>query len=60
MGLIKFLFGLFLLAQNIPQTICHECGEIFLGPDSLEVIRSQEIRSKRPRRRRKTAKSMHV
>lgn len=29
-------------AHNVPQSICHKCGEIFLGPDSLEVIRSQE------------------
>ena len=47
-------------AQNVPQTICHNCGEIFLGPDSLDVIRSQEKRPKRLRRRRKTAKMAHV
>ena len=23
---------------NVPQTICHNCGEIFLGSDSLEII----------------------
>jgi|LGOV01.1.fsa_nt_gb YgiT-type zinc finger domain-containing protein len=34
------------VAHNVPQTVCHECGEIFLGPDSLEVIRSQEVRAK--------------
>lgn len=28
--------------RNVPQTICHNCGEIFLGPDSLEIIRSHE------------------
>ena len=28
--------------HNVPQTICHNCGEIFLGPDSLEIIRSHE------------------
>jgi len=28
--------------HNIPQTICHDCGEIFLGPDSLEIIRFYE------------------
>jgi len=42
-------------AYNVPQTICHDCGEVFLGPDSLEVIRSQEVRSKRTRRRTKTS-----
>ena len=26
-------------SYNVPQTVCHECGEIFLGPDSLEAIR---------------------
>lgn len=30
-------------AHNVPQTVCHDCGEIFLGPDSLEVIRSYEL-----------------
>jgi len=29
-------------AHNVPQTICYDCGEIFLGPDSLEVIRMYE------------------
>ena len=29
-------------AYNVPQTLCHDCGEIFLGPDSLEVIRFYE------------------
>ncbi|MGE0086795.1 MAG: YgiT-type zinc finger protein [Desulfococcaceae bacterium] len=26
-------------AYNVPQTVCSDCGEIFLGPDSLEIIR---------------------
>lgn len=34
------------VAHNVPQTVCHECGEIFLGPDSLEVIRSYEHQAK--------------
>ena len=34
------------VAHNVPQTVCHKCGEIFLGPDSLEVIRSQEAHAK--------------
>ena len=29
-------------AHNVPQTVCHDCGEIFLGPDSLEIIRFYE------------------
>ena len=33
-------------SHNVPQTVCHDCGEIFLGPDSLEVIRSQEVHVK--------------
>ena len=33
--------------HNVPQTICHNCGEIFLGPDSLEVIRSHEHKAQR-------------
>ena len=34
-------------AHNVPQTICHDCGEVFLGTDSLEVIRSYERKAKR-------------
>lgn len=30
------------IAHNVPQTVCHDCGEVFLGCDSLEVIRSYE------------------
>jgi len=30
------------IAHNVPQTVCHECGETFLGPDSLSVIQSYE------------------
>ena len=30
------------IAHNVPQTVCHECEEIFLGPDSLELIRAYE------------------
>ncbi len=30
------------IAYNVPQTVCHDCGEVFLGPDSLEVIRKYE------------------
>ncbi len=33
-------------AHKVPQTVCHDCGEIFLGPDSLEVIRSYELKTK--------------
>jgi len=47
-------------AYNVPQTICHDCGEVFLGPDSLEVIRAQEIRTKRPRRKRKASNSVYA
>jgi YgiT-type zinc finger domain-containing protein len=32
---------------NVPQTICQNCGEIFLGPDSLDVIRSTKLNMKR-------------
>lgn len=28
-------------AHNVPQTVCLECGEIFLGPESLKVIRAE-------------------
>ncbi len=34
------------VTHNVPQTVCHKCGEIFFGPDSLQVIRSQEARAK--------------
>ncbi|WP_425430004.1 hypothetical protein [Desulfamplus magnetovallimortis] len=34
------------IAHNVPQTICHDCGEVFLGPDSLEVIRLYENQMK--------------
>ncbi|HAO19236.1 MAG: hypothetical protein BWK80_23730 [Desulfobacteraceae bacterium IS3] len=27
------------ISYNVHQTVCHECGEVFLGTDSLEVIR---------------------
>ena len=30
------------IAHDVPQTVCHNCGEILLGPDSLEVIRLYE------------------
>ena len=33
-------------AHEVPQTVCHHCGEIFLGPDSLEVIREYELQRK--------------
>lgn len=33
-------------AHNVPQTVCHNCGEIFFGPDSLEVIREYESQRK--------------
>lgn len=33
------------IAYNVPQTVCHDCGEIFLGPDSLEVIHSYKCKS---------------
>jgi YgiT-type zinc finger domain-containing protein len=33
-------------AHNVPQTICHDCGEVFLGPDSLEVIQTHERQEK--------------
>ena len=29
-------------AYNVPQTICHTCKEVFLGPDSLAVIQSYQ------------------
>ena len=29
-------------AYNVTQTLCHNCGETFLGSDSLEVIRFYE------------------
>jgi len=32
--------------HHVPHSFCHNCGEIFLGPDSLEVIRSQERKLK--------------
>lgn len=34
------------IAHNVPQTVCYNCGEILLGPDSLEVIRLYEKKSK--------------
>lgn len=34
------------IAYEVPQTVCHQCGEIFLGPDSLEVIRKYELQGK--------------
>jgi len=34
------------IAHNVPQTVCHNCGEILLGPDSLEVIRLYESKLK--------------
>ena len=34
------------IAYNVPQTVCLNCGEIFLGPDSLEIIRSNELKTK--------------
>lgn len=33
-------------AHNVPQTVCYNCGEVFFGPDSLEVIRSYESQVK--------------
>lgn len=47
-------------AYNVPQTICHDCGEVFLGPDSLEVIRNQEHSIKRSRHKRKTANRVYA
>lgn len=47
-------------AYNVPQTICHDCGEAFLGPDSLEVIRAYEPHIKRSRRTRKTHRVVHA
>ena len=29
-------------AHNVPQTICHTCNEVLLGPDSLAVIQSYQ------------------
>ena len=29
-------------AHNVPQTVCHACGEVFLGAESLQVIRAHE------------------
>jgi YgiT-type zinc finger domain-containing protein len=48
-------------AHHVPQSICHNCGEIFLGPDSLEVIRSQEGKSKivGKKRRKDTRQEYH-
>ena len=34
------------IAHGVPQTVCHNCGEIFLGPDSLEVIRLYDSQRK--------------
>ncbi len=34
------------VAHNVPQTVCHNCGEILLGADSLEVICLYEKKSK--------------
>jgi len=34
------------IAHDVPQTVCHNCGEILLGPDSLEVIRLFEKKGK--------------
>ncbi len=34
------------IAHDVPQTVCHNCGEISLGPDSLEVIRPYESQAK--------------
>ncbi len=31
---------------NVPQSVCHNCKEIFLGPDSLEVIRSNKVNTR--------------
>lgn len=39
-------------ARNVPQTVCHACGEVFFGADSLEVIRSQAQRPPRKRQPR--------
>lgn len=51
-------------AHNVPQSICHKCGEIFLGPDSLEVIRSQEkklkIVGKKGKRKRIPGKNITI
>jgi hypothetical protein len=27
-------------AHKVPQTVCLECNEIFFGPESLKIIRS--------------------
>ncbi len=35
------------IAHNVPQTVCHNCGEVFLVADSLEVIRAYEPGEKR-------------
>ena len=35
-------------AYNVPQTVCYDCGEIFMGPDSLEVIRMNKKRRGHP------------
>lgn len=34
------------IAYDVPQTVCHQCCKIFLGPDSLEVIRKCELHPK--------------
>jgi transposase-like protein len=34
------------ITHNAPQTVCHNCREIFLGPDSLEVIRLYDSQRK--------------
>lgn len=47
-------------AHNVPQTICHDCGEVFLGPDSLEVIRSHERKAKRAQHNCETSNLVHT
>ena len=47
-------------AHRVPQTICHDCGEIFLGPDSLEIIRSYELKAKRTQRNSETPDLVHT
>lgn len=34
------------ITHNVPQTVCHNFGEIFLGSDSLSVIRSNDVKIK--------------
>ncbi|MBF0450800.1 MAG: hypothetical protein HQK75_08875 [Candidatus Magnetomorum sp.] len=34
------------MAYNVPQTICHTCKEVLLGPDSLAVIQTYQEKEK--------------